>query len=278
MAHDVFICYDKSDEGMANKICSALEDNGLKCWLKSRDVRVNEVGEATNAISKAQIIVLVYSKNAIESNFVNNEVDVAFSQKKDFVIFNIDDSKLQGPLEFFLNNHPQIHAHPNPEEKFDQLVKITKKQRSIVKKYRIPIIVAAAIVIIAVIGAFAFTSMSGDTGTDFEISPGDVAIKITDFHVDDVRKESTSWNYSYFVGGTVSKDLSGSNKYRIVCDFYDKSGGLVDSTETVFADAQKIGDGFLFGSTVSDENNITRVEVQLLDPNDIVIAQDGSQL
>jgi hypothetical protein len=43
-------------------------------------------------------------------------------------------------------------------------------------------------------------------------------------------------------------------------------------------DAQKIGSGFLFGSMVSDTNDITHVDVELLDGKNIVIAQGESQL
>ena len=66
--------------------------------------------------------------------------------------------------------------------------------------------------------------------------------------------------------------------YKIIADFYDKSGKLIDSSETNFDDAQKVSDGFIFGSAVSDKNNIKRVEVQLVNEKNIIIAQGDSTL
>ena len=52
----------------------------------------------------------------------------------------------------------------------------------------------------------------------------------------------------------------------------------MDSSETLISDAQKISNGFVFGSAVSDTNSIKRVDVQLVDGNDIILAQCESQL
>ena len=58
----------------------------------------------------------------------------------------------------------------------------------------------------------------------------------------------------------------------------DKSGELVETTETTFEDAQKVSSGFLLGSTVSDKNDIKLVDVQLMNSENIVIAQDEAQI
>ena len=38
----VFICYDENDEDTANGICHTLEQNYIRCWIKNRDLGVNE--------------------------------------------------------------------------------------------------------------------------------------------------------------------------------------------------------------------------------------------
>ena len=43
MSHDVYISYDSNDLEIANKVCSVLEKNSLSCWIKSRDVGVNDI-------------------------------------------------------------------------------------------------------------------------------------------------------------------------------------------------------------------------------------------
>ena len=38
MAHDVYLSYDEKDLESALNVCETLEANGLKCWMKNRDV------------------------------------------------------------------------------------------------------------------------------------------------------------------------------------------------------------------------------------------------
>lgn len=290
MAHDVYICYDERDLEIAKKVCDNFEDNGLDCWLKNRDAGVKHmVDEIMGAIKKAKVMVLLYSENSKQSNFVNNEVDIAFAEKRSILVYQIDESKLEGGLEFFLRNKPWIKAYPNPEDKFDALVKDTSKlvkeqaraDRNIVnviKKNKLKVIgVVAVLLIIGVVGYMMLGNESGTTNAT-QIKAGEYELKITDFHVDDVRKEKTDWNYSYYVGGTISPTPSEDSGCVIIVDFYDQSGKLVESTETPFNEAQKVSSGFLFGSTTSGENSIKIADVQLVNKDNIIIAQDESQI
>ena len=291
MAHDVYICYDERDLDTAKYVCDELEDRGLDCWLKNRDAGVDHmVDEIMQAIKKSKAMVLLYSKNSKQSNFVNNEVDIAFAEKRSILVYQIDESKLDGGLEFFLRNKPWIEAYPDPKDKINLLAEDTaelvKKQKSkdrdifkIVKTHKIPVIIGI-VVLLLIAGVLGYMALNGGSGgTDAsQITAGDVKLKITDFHVDDVRNESTDWNYSYYVGGTISPAPGEQDGCVILVDFYDQSGKLVDSTETPFEDAQKVSSGFLFGSAVSGSNNIKVADVQLVNKENIIIAQDDAQL
>ncbi len=291
MAHDVYICYDEKDLEIAKDVCETLENKGLECWLKNRDAGVDHVvNEIMNAIRNTKLMILIYSENSKHSNFVNNEVDVAFAEKRSILVFQIDDSKLEGGLEFFLRNKPWIKAYPNPEDKFDTLTndasKMVKEQKSkdrsisnVLKKHKLPVIIGVVVIllIVGVLGYMVYDGSSGGTSNS-SVKAGDMDIKITDFHVDDVRNESTAWNYSYYVGGTISPTPDDKSGLVIVVDYYGKSGELVDTTETPVEDAQKVSSGFLLGSTVSDNNNIKRVDSQLVTKDNIIIAQDESEI
>lgn len=284
MAHDVYLCYDKNDIEMANKVCDTLEKNRLLCWLKDRDSTVkNSVSEITKAIEKSKAMVLVYSKNSKESQFVNNEVATAFESGKSILVFKIDDSKDEGGLQLFLRKQTWINAYPNPEDKLSQLVEKTKELTKVsivdrIKKHKVPIVIGV-IALIVIVGAIAFMNSNGsnDKGNVTQVNPGDVKLKITDFDVKDVRKQDVSWNYSYSVEGTISANPDENSTLKIVVDYYDNDGKLVDTTETPFEDAQVVGSGFLLGSTVSDTNNIKLVDVQLVNQDNVIIAQDDSQ-
>ena len=284
MAHNVYICYDKNDVEMANKVCDTLEKNRIQCWLKDRDSIVKDsVGEITEAIEKTRAMVLIYSKNAVESQFVRNEVANAFENGKPIVIFKIDDTKEEGGIQLFLRKQTWINAYPNPEEKFDQLVEKTKELTKVsvidvVKQYKIPVIIGI-IAVIVIVAALGFMNSGSDSGENVtQVNVGDIKLKITDFNVEDVRKQDTDWNYSYHIEGTISPNPGKNSGLVIVADYYDKEGNLVDTTETPFEDAQVVGSGFLFGSTVSDKNNIKLVDVQLVNSDNIIIAQDYSQV
>lgn len=290
MAHDVYICYDERDLETAKQVCDTLEDNGFDCWLKNRDAGVKHmVDEIMEAIKKSKVMVLLYSKDSKQSNFVNNEVDIAFAEKRSILVYQIDESKLDGSLEFFLRNKPWIKAYPNPEDQYDTLIKDTqrlvKEQKhadrnivNVIKKHKLKIIgVVVLLLVVGVLGYMMYGGGNGGTNAT-QIKSGDFELKITDFHVDDVRKEKTDWNYSYFVAGTVSPTPGANSGCVIVVDFYDESGKLVESVETPFDEAEKVSSGFLFGSATSDTNNIKIADVQLLNKENIVISHDESQV
>lgn len=290
MSHDVYISYDSNDLEIANKVCSVLEKNSLSCWIKSRDVGVNDIiDEINSAIDKSKVMLLIYSQFSKDSNIVNTEVDFAFSQDMPVLIYKIDDSKFEGGFSFFMEDNQLINAHEDVESKFDELVltvsRLVKQQKSkersfsyIVKKHKKPIIIGIALIVVVIAGIFAymaFVDQAADENT-VPLNPGDVKINVTDFHVDDVRKKGYSWNYSYFVGGIISPEPVG--KYVVSCDFYDKTGNLVNTTETEISDIQRVNDGYLLGSDVSGTKDIKRVEVNLIDANDRVIAQGEAEL
>ena len=123
MGHEVYICYSSRDKVTADAICHILEENKFKCWIKPRDVGVKHIAEEiTDAIRASEIMVLVFSENAKQSNYVNTEVDLAFSSNKPILVFKIDNSKLDGGLEFFLENKHWLDAYPNPGPEFRNLV------------------------------------------------------------------------------------------------------------------------------------------------------------
>lgn len=329
MSHEVYICYDEKDQITADAICHVLEKNKIKCWMKTRDLGVKHmVDEIMEAINQARAMVLIFSDHSKNSNFVNSEVDIAFTENKPILVFKIDESKLDGSLEFFLNNKHWLDAYPHPEVQFEKLVRDTSKllgkpvpepiitdqkigqpkqtqvaeepekvkpkkvkakkpkkdgEKSnlseIFKNHKIPII-ALALILIAGVGIFTFMSLSdGNMGaSDVQIDGKDVSIKVTDFHMDDVSKKDYSWKYSYFVGGTISPLPTEDGGYVVSADFYSKDGDLINTTETELSEVQKIGDGLLLASTTSNEKDISRVEVELLDDRGIVFAQTESTL
>jgi TIR domain len=80
MAHDGFISYAGEDKSTANAACTALESEGISCWIAPRDIRTGAKWEQAimDAISASRVTVPVFSEDANRSYDVQREVGSAF--------------------------------------------------------------------------------------------------------------------------------------------------------------------------------------------------------
>ncbi|AKK26989.1 toll/interleukin-1 receptor domain-containing protein [Mycobacterium sp. EPa45] len=94
MAHDVFISHSSVDKPAADAVCAALEAKGVRCWIAPRDIKPSESWAAAivAAIRGAQIILLVFSQNAHDSEQVRREVELAASAAKQILVLCVEDS------------------------------------------------------------------------------------------------------------------------------------------------------------------------------------------
>jgi hypothetical protein len=97
---DVFISYASQDAVVADAIVSALERQGVKCWIATRDVTPGEfyAGAIVHAIDAAKAIVLILSQNAADSPHVLREVERAASKRHAVVSLRIDRAPLPAEL------------------------------------------------------------------------------------------------------------------------------------------------------------------------------------
>ena len=78
--NDVYICFSEEDVQIANAICHVLEQNNIKCWIKNRDLSINDsISKLTGVIEKSKCFVLVFSDNAKKSNYVKADLKIASS-------------------------------------------------------------------------------------------------------------------------------------------------------------------------------------------------------
>jgi hypothetical protein len=125
MVHDVFISYSTKDKITADAICHVLEENDMKCWIAPRNISSGQpyAKEILNAIQTTKIVVLVFSSNSQESQFVQKEINLSFSNSKPIISFVIDETLPEGDLEFYLKTNHWLDAYPEPEGVFSKLVK-----------------------------------------------------------------------------------------------------------------------------------------------------------
>lgn len=125
MVHEVFISYSTKDKITADAICHVLEENKIRCWIAPRNISSGKpyAEEIVDGIKTAKIVVLVFSSNSQASKFVNNEINIAFSNSKPILSFKIDESMPKDDLKYFLKVGHWLEAYPQPEKVFETLVK-----------------------------------------------------------------------------------------------------------------------------------------------------------
>ena len=108
----VFISYASADAGIAQRVCAELEAAGLSCWIAPRDVVPGEfyADAIVRAIDTASVLVLVLSKNSVDSPHVLREVERGSSKRHPLVSLRIDLTPLPSGLEYFLNTSHWLDA------------------------------------------------------------------------------------------------------------------------------------------------------------------------
>lgn len=124
MSHEIFISYSTKDKAIADAVCNVLEENNLRCWIAPRNITsgMHYAKEIMDGLKAAKIVVLVFSKNSQESQYVQNEIFAAFDNKKPIISFKIDETMPAEEMEFFLKINHWLEAYPEPKNKFDRLV------------------------------------------------------------------------------------------------------------------------------------------------------------
>jgi peptide/nickel transport system substrate-binding protein len=133
MAHEVFICYANQDEEIANDVCSALESNGISCWMAPRDVTVGEEWDKAimDAIPACRVVVTIFSARSNDSPYCISEIRTAFDLKKEILPILTDNTLPHGRIALYLGSKQWLHAQtPLLESHLKKLVDEVKKHLS----------------------------------------------------------------------------------------------------------------------------------------------------
>jgi len=118
MAHDVFISHSTKDKTVADAVCAAVENAGIRCWVAPRDVQPGRsfAGEITRAIQHSKIMVLIFSAHSNNSEQVLREVQLAVNAHLHIIQFRIEDVHLNDDLRYFLSTPHWLDALTPPLE------------------------------------------------------------------------------------------------------------------------------------------------------------------
>jgi hypothetical protein len=89
----IFISYSSKDKKSAEAICAAIENRGFRCWISSRDVGPgqNFQTQIVSAIRAAQVMVLVFSDNANNSEEIKKEIVLAGQSRLVVIPLRVED-------------------------------------------------------------------------------------------------------------------------------------------------------------------------------------------
>jgi len=118
VAHDVFISYSNKDKAVADAVCAGLEAARIRCWVAPRDVPPGAEWAASivDALKSSRVMVLVFSRSSRGSEQVHRELTVAADAGVVIVPLKIDDTALEGLMEYYLANRHWLDTMNPPTE------------------------------------------------------------------------------------------------------------------------------------------------------------------
>lgn len=279
MSHDIYICYDKKDENYCDALYNIFEKNNIKPWIKSKYMGEGDhVDKITSAITDSKCFVLILSKNSKNTNYVITETDIAFSRDIPIIVFNIDETRTDGNLEFILETQKNISSSPNSKKQLETLVKETSKyvkkpiskvkidtryvklfEKRDPKKY-----VALAIpLVIAVILIYFFVIVpTGQHTTD----DGIFSMNVTDVDV-----SGSGSSYKYTIHGESYNLPADSGRYFMNFKFFDKNNNMVYEVNST---ADEFKSGIMWSGDLKN-NNVTYIGFKLTDINNKILSKQN---
>lgn len=104
MNKPIFISHSSKDSEVANRICAALEENGLKCWIAPRDIPYGSAwaGEISKAISEASAFLFLSSGSSNFSDQVIREIELAISNSITIIPIRLDETQYSDTIKYYL--------------------------------------------------------------------------------------------------------------------------------------------------------------------------------
>ncbi len=89
----IFVSYSSHDREVAQRVCQSLEKAGVRCWIAPRDIApgANWGGSIAEAIDDAVAMVLVFSRNADNSDQIKKELVLAGDAHKVVIPARVED-------------------------------------------------------------------------------------------------------------------------------------------------------------------------------------------
>ncbi|HTS09834.1 MAG TPA: toll/interleukin-1 receptor domain-containing protein [Candidatus Eisenbacteria bacterium] len=117
MAKKVFLSHSSRDVVLTRLIAHILEENGIKCFYSERDIHVGEEFDSRiiKDIHECDLLLVVWSSQAVLSPWVNQEVGIALAQRIPVWPIAVDEIAVQGAMFRKQGSNLTRHSDPHSE-------------------------------------------------------------------------------------------------------------------------------------------------------------------
>lgn len=139
-SYDVFISYASKDSNAANTIADKCKNLGLDVWIDSNEIEAGEKwrDKIESAIRSCDVVVIIISKDALSSDWVNKEWSIICEEKWSRPKISILPIKLDNTITPpFLSNYNEylITNVYDYDEVKDSIVNLLNNKYSVDYKY-----------------------------------------------------------------------------------------------------------------------------------------------
>lgn len=108
----VFISYRSEDKAAADRVCAALEQDGISCWIAPRDIPIARewASVIVSALESCSHFVLVLSSHSQNAKQISREAELADRQGLPIITLRIEEVEPPPGLLYFLGNLQWLDA------------------------------------------------------------------------------------------------------------------------------------------------------------------------
>ncbi len=119
----VFVSYSTADMEFVKYVTDLLSSLQVDYWKAPESIPAGSsyAREIVHAIENCSLFLIIFSKHAQGSIWVEKEVDCALTYGRDIFPLNIDDTMLNDAFKFYLNNVQMIFYSQSPEKSVEIL-------------------------------------------------------------------------------------------------------------------------------------------------------------
>lgn len=122
--YDAFISFKAEEMNEAVWIRTALESQGISCWMAPDSIPGGSsyVNEIADAIKNSKVFVLLISEKSQQSPWVSKELDMALNEGKTILPYIIEKCELNESFGFYLAGIHMYEAYLNKKEMLEKMI------------------------------------------------------------------------------------------------------------------------------------------------------------